>query len=170
MDPNTYVQNVLKTVSSDMPEIRKRLQVLPGLLKMDIEKTISLCSYMDGMKKHIFYGREKPPVESVASPSDEDIHLLHSALGVITEAGEMLEALHRHLYAGEELDRVNLVEELGDVFWYCGLMAHTLGVPFEDIFEKNIEKLKRRYGDNAFSPEKALSRDLDAERKILESK
>jgi hypothetical protein len=36
----------------------------------------------------------------------------------------------------------------------------------EETFEINIEKLKARYGDK-FSSERAINRDLDAERKIL---
>lgn len=49
------------------------------------------------------------------------------------------------------------------------VMADTLGVSFDDIQEKNIAKLKARYGAK-FSEVAALNRDLDTERKILEQK
>ena len=43
------------------------------------------------------------------------------------------------------------------------------GFTFEEIMEKNIEKLKARYGDK-FTEKSALNRDLEQERKTLEDK
>lgn len=97
-----------------------------------------------------------------------NIRLLHGAIGLATEAGEFLDALKKHIYYGRNLDRVNLAEELGDLFWYCAIIADELQVPFATIMEKNIEKLKARYGEK-FSEEKAEKRDLQAERQILEN-
>jgi len=98
----------------------------------------------------------------------ENIRLLHAAIGLATEAGEVQDALKKHLFYGKPLDKVNLAEEIGDLFWYCAILADTLGVSFDEIQEKNIAKLKARYGDK-FTAAAALNRDLDAERKILES-
>jgi hypothetical protein len=52
--------------------------------------------------------------------------------------------------------------------WYLAILADDLGVSFEQMWEKNINKLKKRYPDK-YSHDKALNRDTDAERKILES-
>ena len=93
--------------------------------------------------------------------------LLHAGMGLSTEAGEFLDALKKHIFYGKELDRVNLAEEMGDVFWYCAIVASELGINFEEVMDKNIEKLKARYGEK-FSEEKADSRDLTKERDILE--
>lgn len=65
------------------------------------------------------------------------------------------------------LTRVNLAEELGDLFWYMAIVGDELGIKFEDVMDRNITKLKARYGEK-FSEEKAEHRDLDSERKILE--
>lgn len=97
----------------------------------------------------------------------ENIRLLHACIGLCTEAGEALDALKKHLYYGKELDKVNLKEEMGDLFWYMAIMADTLDIEFEEIMTKNINKLKARYGDK-FSEDKAINRDLDTEREILE--
>ncbi|MCB0390714.1 MAG: nucleoside triphosphate pyrophosphohydrolase family protein [Bdellovibrionales bacterium] len=96
-----------------------------------------------------------------------NIRLLHGAIGLATEAGEFLDALKKHVYYGKELDRVNLSEELGDLFWYCAIIADELNVPFAKIMDTNIEKLRARYGEK-FSEEKADKRNLDVEREILE--
>jgi hypothetical protein len=39
----------------------------------------------------------------------------------------------------------------------------------EEVWEKNIEKLRARYGEK-FSSERAINRDLETERTILEGK
>lgn len=93
--------------------------------------------------------------------------LLHAGMGLSTEAGEFLDSLKKHVFYGKPLDKINLAEELGDLFWYCAIVADELGVEFEPIMERNIEKLKARYGDR-FNEEKAENRDLKLERDILE--
>jgi len=96
------------------------------------------------------------------------IRLLHGAIGMATEAGELLDQLKKHIFYGKELDEINLVEELGDSDWYKGIIVDELQTSFEHIWKLNIEKLKKRYGNKKFAETKALGRDLDAERKILE--
>lgn len=99
--------------------------------------------------------------------TDENIRLLHAAMGLSTEAGETLDAIKKHLFYGKALDKVNLKEEMGDLFWYLAIMADALEIDFANIMERNIEKLKARYGSK-FSDEKAINRDLQTEREILE--
>ncbi len=94
--------------------------------------------------------------------------LLHAGIGLSTEAGEFLDALKKHIFYGKELDRVNLKEEMGDLFWYLAIACDELGVEFEPLMETNIAKLKARYGEK-FSEHKAENRDLSTERTILES-
>ncbi|OIQ17096.1 MAG: hypothetical protein BM556_12845 [Bacteriovorax sp. MedPE-SWde] len=93
--------------------------------------------------------------------------LLHAGIGLSTESGEFLDALKKHIFYGKELDKVNLAEEMGDLFWYMAIVADELGFEFEEVMERNITKLKARYGDK-FTEEKAEKRDLDTEREILE--
>lgn len=99
----------------------------------------------------------------------ENIRLLHAAIGLATESGEIQDQLKKAVFYGKPLDRVNLAEELGDLFWYMAIMADQLGTSFDEIQEKNIAKLKARYGAK-FTEAAALNRDLDTERAILESK
>jgi NTP pyrophosphatase (non-canonical NTP hydrolase) len=92
--------------------------------------------------------------------------LLHAGIGLSTESGEFLDALKKHIFYGKELDKVNLAEEVGDLFWYIAIVADELGFKIEDVMERNITKLKARYGEK-FSEERAEKRDLDTEREIL---
>jgi NTP pyrophosphatase (non-canonical NTP hydrolase) len=93
--------------------------------------------------------------------------LLHAGIGLSTESGEFLDALKKHIFYGKELDRVNLAEEIGDLFWYLAIASDELKIDFESVMAKNIEKLKARYGEK-FSETKAENRNLNVERTILE--
>lgn len=100
---------------------------------------------------------------------EEVIRILHASMGLSTEAGELLDAMKKHIFYGKKLDMVNLQEELGDIFWYAAQLADAAGFTFEDTMEKNIAKLKARYPDR-FTEKDAVIRNLDVERKILERK
>jgi NTP pyrophosphatase (non-canonical NTP hydrolase) len=106
----------------------------------------------------------------------EVIRLLHAFMGICTESGEIVDALKKHIFYGKPLDLVNLKEEFGDLYWYlegpgADSMANLLGTDpktlIEDIKNINIEKLQSRYPEK-FDENKAINRDLDKERKILE--
>lgn len=92
--------------------------------------------------------------------------ILHAGLGMATEAAEFLDALKKHFFYGAPTDRTNLVEEMGDLFWYMAIASDALGVDFDEIQRRNVNKLKTRYPDK-YTDEKALNRDLAAEAEAL---
>ena len=98
---------------------------------------------------------------------DKMLRLEHAAFGLCTESGEFMDALKKHIFYGNDLDEVNLAEELGDLLWYVALACNALEINLDDVMSTNINKLTTRY-PNKFTSDKALHRDLDAERKILE--
>lgn len=99
--------------------------------------------------------------------SKRTLRLLHGACGIETEAGELLDTMKKHIFYGKDIDTVNIVEEVGDLMWYCAIILDELNVSFEDVMEKNINKLKARYGEK-FTETRANTRDLEQERTILE--
>lgn len=94
--------------------------------------------------------------------------LIHAAFGLSTETGEFVDPIKRMAFYKVELDETNLVEELGDILWYVSIAASALKVSLEEIMDKNVAKLKARYPER-FTQEKAVTRDLLAERDALES-
>lgn len=162
--------------------------------------------------------------------SDKKVErILHASLGLATEIEELL------INYDVEMDRTNILEEMGDVCWYISIyyreypnikepleseieiggspkdiimdMLKSIlklqdiikkkifynknidedivgklvteidvdirkylklnDIKIEDVWEKNINKLKARYGEK-FSSERAINRDLETEREILE--
>jgi NTP pyrophosphatase (non-canonical NTP hydrolase) len=93
--------------------------------------------------------------------------IMHSIYGCVTEAGEMMDNLKRAtFYKDKLLDKPNLVEEIGDMCWYLAIMCDELKISFEEVFDKNITKLKIRYPDK-FQTARALNRDINAEQEVF---
>lgn len=100
------------------------------------------------------------------------VRLEHAGHGIVTEGAELMDAFKRHIYYGKPLDEINIKEELGDLFWYFGVLIDELyrlfGIEVSEILEANIAKLRQRFLDK-FDETQALNRDTDSERKILEN-
>ena len=73
--------------------------------------------------------------------------LINGVMGLCGEAGEAIDIVKKHLAQGHALDREHLIEELGDIAWYIAEVASVLEIDLEEVFSRNIEKLKKRYPD-----------------------
>lgn len=73
--------------------------------------------------------------------------LIHGVLGLASEVGEIADALKKHIIYGKALDQINVMEEVGDLTWYEALILSATKFHFTDAFERNIAKLKKRFGD-----------------------
>lgn len=70
------------------------------------------------------------------------------ALGIAGEAGEVVEKWKKIVAYKEgkvsEADKEDLKKELGDVVWYIAVLAHSLGLSFEEVMQHNVAKLADR--------------------------
>lgn len=82
------------------------------------------------------------------------------ALGLSGEAGEVADLIKKIVFHDAAYDREKLVKELGDVRWYFEFILATFGITMEEVEQKNIEKLRKRF-PNGFSAQ-------DAARKVDE--
>ena len=94
------------------------------------------------------------------------MRLLHASMGLTTEVGEFADALKRHIYYGQPVDVPNLIEEMGDIFWYLATAANTIGVSFNEIQQANIDKLRIRYPEK-FTHQQAKNRNLATEQQSI---
>lgn len=100
-------------------------------------------------------------------PERQDLEVLHSAMGLCTESGEIMDIVKKRLIYGKEIDKAHLSEEIGDLMWYVSILLREFDLDFEQVLEQNIAKLSARYPNLEFSSDKALNRDLDAESKVI---
>ena len=73
--------------------------------------------------------------------------LINSVMGLCGESGEAIDIVKRWMAQGHALDKEHLARELGDIAWYLAEAATALEIPLEEIFQGNIDKLKKRYPD-----------------------
>lgn len=83
--------------------------------------------------------------------------LINSVMGLCGESGEAIDIVKRWMAQGHELDREHLKKELGDIAWYLAEAATALDVPLEEIFQGNLDKLKKRY-PQGFDTQRSLVR------------
>lgn len=106
-------------------------------------------------------------VARLASPAvidlcDADANILHALMGVASESGELLDMFKAALFYGKDFDKVNLVEEIGDILWFAQLALNQLDLTLEDAIKGNRAKLNARYAEG-FSEAKALNRKKEFE-------
>jgi len=100
---------------------------------------------------------KKPGDKILPSLDAKKCDLLHMAIGVCTEAGELLDAVKKHVMYEKELDESNVIEELGDLEFYMEGIRQTLDLSRNDILEDNFNKLSHRYG-SSYSNTAAIKR------------
>ena len=84
--------------------------------------------------------------------------LLHMAVGVSGEAGELLDAIKKHAIYHKPLDLENVIEELGDLEFFMERIRQIAGITRQQTIEANIAKLGKRYNKGAYSNEQAQER------------
>ena len=93
-----------------------------------------------------------------ANPNlNEKDMLINGVMGLCGEAGEAIDLVKKHLAQGHALDKEHLAKELGDVAWYLAETAAAIGYSLEDVFQMNIDKLKKRYPEG-FEAQKSIAR------------
>lgn len=104
----------------------------------------------------------KPGTDILASLSPEKCVLLHAAIGISGEAGELLDAIKKHVMYNKKLDLENVIEELGDLEFYLEAIRQVIHVTREELLEGNCDKLlnkdKGRYSTGTYSDTQAQQR------------
>jgi NTP pyrophosphatase (non-canonical NTP hydrolase) len=90
---------------------------------------------------------------------DQKDVLINGVMGLCGESGEAIDIVKKWLAQGHALDKEKLAKELGDIAWYLAETATALDLNLEDIFEANIEKLRRRYPEG-FDSQRSIHREI----------
>ena len=125
-----------------------------ALLSLCCLRFVQVSEDLDRAKKYAIYNKESHGFsthpENVQhfknfNPTPSQCELLHAAIGIAGEAGELLDTVRKHVFDGQPLDRENVIEELGDLCFYLEAAMQAIGVTREEIEELNTAKLSKRY-------------------------
>jgi len=104
----------------------------------------------------------KPGHAIVETLSPHKAEVLHMAVGISGEAGELIDAIKKHVIYGKPLDLENVIEEMGDLEFYMEGMRQYLSLTRTRILAANIEKLvgtNGRYKEGKYTDEAAIDRE-----------
>jgi NTP pyrophosphatase (non-canonical NTP hydrolase) len=81
----------------------------------------------------------------------EYCHIIHMALGVSGETGELVDIIKKSTMYHKPFDLEHIVEEMGDIEFYLEGLRQAFGITREVVLECNIEKLGKRYNNFKYS-------------------
>ena len=73
------------------------------------------------------------------------LDLLHCAIGMMSEAGEILDHIKKYVYHDKPFAKNEIASEFGDFEWYKFNALRLLGISFSDTLKANKIKLDARY-------------------------
>jgi NTP pyrophosphatase (non-canonical NTP hydrolase) len=89
--------------------------------------------------------------ESPSTPLKSNSRIAHAIIGLNTEINEIYDALEDNT---KPLDIVNILEEIGDLYWYIAIMYDTLNISVKDTQKDDTQKYAdifskiRKYSNN----------------------
>jgi NTP pyrophosphatase (non-canonical NTP hydrolase) len=143
-----------------------------GTFRKTLQAIAEQTQVLDAIKKTVVYNKPFSTLydrdsRTAPRPAPIDPQIIHAVIGIVSEAGELAQALVQTLFEGAPLDLKNLREESGDIDWYQALLDSRVGYSQEQRWADNIAKLEKRYTRTseavAFTSQDALERDTAAE-------
>ena len=158
-------QRVLHAVIGVLTEVEELLDNHIG----DVQDTTNMLEEAGDITWYLaIIGREYQldyPQIIVRSKNEDPMILV---LKIIKNTCKLLDMMKKKIYYNKPIDE-NLFKTITNLIMLdVSDYMNTYDIDIEKSFDINIEKLKARYGDK-FSSERAINRDLETERNILES-
>lgn len=156
-------------------------EVVPqAVLLFLMQRELKSSKDLDLAKKGLFYGKDHQELErlrtflqtsaAMQEYRKDIVPLLHSILGLRTEADELLALVVDMLeMACPDLDqntyvRDKVIDEGGDVLFYLQAALNAVGSSIEEAMQKNRRKLVTRF-PNGFTEQQAINPNKQAESK-----
>ena len=90
--------------------------------------------------------------------------LLTASVGMNAESGEFLEIVKKIIFQGKEWNQDNIEHlkiELGDTLWYIAQACIALDISMDEVLQRNVTKLLKRYPEGAFDSYFSENRSSD---------
>lgn len=125
------------------------------------------------LKKYTNFSEYEKDAKRVMSLDKDSFQLLRdSGVGLVTEAGEVLDVFKRHWVYKTPLDVDHLKKEMGDVLWYLALGHYAKGIEMADFNVTSYASLDMtlakmiRYSSNVMAvtfayPENGLNNGME---------
>jgi NTP pyrophosphatase (non-canonical NTP hydrolase) len=116
---------------------------------------VKYTQFVDGTTSYPSKSNEEF-IARIQQLSERDVpiaRLMTAAVGLSAEAGEFTEIVKKIAFQGKELtedNRIHLIKELGDVYWYFTQALLGLDVDLNEVVLTNVMKLTARYPEGAF--------------------
>ena len=69
---------------------------------------------------------------------------MHALHGLASEVGE-IHGIYQKTFQGHALRSEDVIDELGDLLWFAAELADVLGVSLDEVAQRNVDKLLKRY-------------------------
>jgi NTP pyrophosphatase (non-canonical NTP hydrolase) len=114
----------------------------PTVFVSSVNSVMSYAQFIDKLFKH----------------DTDDMEMMHAALGITGEAGEIADAVKKAVIYEKPIDRTNIVEELGDLRFYMQALMSKLSISEDEVLQSNANKLSKRYPTGGYSNKDAVER------------
>jgi NTP pyrophosphatase (non-canonical NTP hydrolase) len=89
---------------------------------------------------------------------DPDKEIMSHGLGISGEAGDVAGCVKKTISHKDD-QKPGIRENLGDTLWYIAAICNYFDWNLEDVFNENIDKLKKRYPAGHFTEKDAGKRE-----------
>jgi NTP pyrophosphatase (non-canonical NTP hydrolase) len=162
------VANLAKSGEAISKDLKENLEYKVVLLN-EATATVQQAMQLDRAKKQAIYNKaqgvravglnlSEPTPMVKCKPNASQADLLHMAIGIAGEAGELLHTVMSHLLNAEPIDYENLIEELGDLEFFMEGFRQNLAITRKETLSHNIAKLSKRYNSGSYSDNQAQVR------------
>lgn len=100
---------------------------------------------------------------------DKNSDPMSIVIKLIKNTCKLLDMMKKKLYYNKEINEESFIAITKIIMLHISDYCNYFDVPVEKTFDVNIEKLRARYGEK-FSTDRAINRNLEVERNILEGK
>lgn len=166
-----FHQKILHAIIGSLTEVEEILENYEdGVLMVDVNKQGSVAEESADIFWYLsILFRELDIRNYNYKPSDDfKVNTPFNTLLSFTKVSlKFLDLLKKKTYYNKEISREVMIDLSIKLHALLTHFCNQYNTNIDDILEKNIQKLKARYGEK-FSSDRAITRDLETERKILE--
>lgn len=166
-------QKLLHAIIGSLTEVEELLEnYVDGQLVTDVNKQGSVAEESADIYWYLSILFRELNIVNFNDELNDEFNLktpFNSLLQFTKISLQFLDLLKKKIYYNKEISTDIMIDLSIKMYNILGYYCYQYNTDVNNILDKNIAKLKARYGEK-FSSDRAINRDLDTERNILEGK